>query len=227
LLFTPDGDGPHAAVVVGPEGTGITRVVRNIAGELADRGFVALVPDFFRGGAPDDPEDLSDIDAVMAVIGRLDFGRATHDVLDTVEYARTLPNVDPARVATWGYCTGATMALLAAALDPQLAAAVLFYPSQPTFDALDDHKPVHPIDLLWNVRCPLLLLLGDQDPVITPDPLAEIRRRLETANVEHEIHLYAGAGHAFCTDFPGFLHEEAARRATSDALAFVASNLDL
>jgi len=115
----------------------------------------------------------------------------------------------------------------AAELDPELAATVLFYPSQPTFDVLDDRKPVHPIDLLWNVRCPLLLLLGDQDPVITADVLAEVQRRLDVWNVAHEIRLYPGAGHAFCTDFPGFLHEEAARQARADALAFVGRNLDL
>ena len=220
LLFMPSGDGPHPAVVIGAEGTGITRVVRAIAGELASRGFVALVPDFFRGTAPEDPEDLSDIEAVMAVIGALDFRRATHDLVDTIEYARTLSSVDPARVATWGYCTGATLALLAAELDPHLAAAVLFYPSQPTFDVLDDRKPVHPIDLMWNLRCPTLIIYGDEDVIMPAERLADLRRRATAWQVDLELNVYPGAGHAFCTDYPGFLHQPAADKALNDALAF-------
>jgi len=44
--------------------------------------------------------------------------------------------------------TGATLAMLAAALRPDLAAAVLFFPSQPTFDALDAIvDDVFPIEL--------------------------------------------------------------------------------
>ena len=225
LVFTPDGDGPHPAVVIGAEGTGITRVVRDIASELASRGFLALVPDFFRGTAPEDPEDLSNIEAVMAVIGALDFRRATHDLIDTIEYARGLPNVDPTRVATWGYCTGATLALLAAELDPHLAAAVLFYPSQPTFDVLDDRRPVHPVDLMWNVRCPTLLIYGDQDVIMPPERLHDLGQRVRRWGVDMEIASYAGAGHAFCTDYPGFLHAHAARQAQADALAFAGRHL--
>lgn len=225
LLFVPESDGPSPAVAIGAEGTGITRVVRDLAGELAGRGFVVAVPDFFRGAAPEDPEDLSDIEAVMATIGALDFRRATHDLIDAVEYLRTLPNVDPARVATWGYCTGATLALLAAELDPHLAAAVLFYPSQPTFDVLDDRKPVHPIDLMWNLRCPTLLIYGDQDVIMPPERLHDLGRRVHQWGVDVEIVSYAGAGHAFCTDYPGFLHGGAARQAQADALAFAGRHL--
>jgi hypothetical protein len=41
-----------------------------------------------------------------------------------------------------------------AVLDRRLAAAVRFFPSQPTFPELTPKRPVQPADLLWNVACP-------------------------------------------------------------------------
>jgi carboxymethylenebutenolidase len=82
----------------------------------------------------------------------------------------------------WGYCTGATLAMLAASLDRQLAAGVLFFPSQPTFPELTPKRPVQPIDLLWNVACPMQLLIGENDFLF--DLIPEFRRRSEQWHIE-------------------------------------------
>ena len=225
LLFRPVGEGPFPGIAIGAEGTGINRFILGVGTSLAKEGYVVAVPDYYRGAGPADPEALDDIEGLMACINALDFRRATHDLLDAVGHLRHLPYVDHGRIATWGYCTGATLALLAAELDPRVAASVCFYPSQPTFDVLDDRRPVHPIDLLWNLHGPLMLLVGDQDVVLTPDALAEVRRRLDVWNVDHRIAIYPGAGHAFCTEDPMFFHEEAARHGWSDALDFLEERL--
>ncbi|MGX7678742.1 dienelactone hydrolase family protein [Jatrophihabitans sp. DSM 45814] len=57
--------------------------------------------------------------------------------------------VDAKRIAVWGYCTGATLSLLAAELSDRVAAPVLFFPSQPTFHELTPARPVHAVDVLW------------------------------------------------------------------------------
>ena len=111
LLFRPDAPGRHPAVVLGMEATGLNRLIARVGTELAARGYVAFVPDYYRGGGPADPEDLTDIAGIVAHLDALDFVAATRDVHDAIEHVRGLDVVDPTRLATWGYCTGATLIL--------------------------------------------------------------------------------------------------------------------
>jgi carboxymethylenebutenolidase len=142
-----------------------------------------------------------------------------------LEFLQEDPSVRHDRIAVWGYCTGATLAMLAAALRPDLAAAVLFFPSQPTFDALDAKRPVHPVDLLWNARCPLLLIYGDEDPVMSPDQLSDLGERLDEWGIAHTIRIYPGAGHAFSAPVAPLRHDPSDRAAWADAVRFLAEHL--
>lgn len=220
-VWRPDGDGPHPAVVIGQEATGPNEFIAGVAAMLADRGYVTTAPDYYRGAGPPDPEDAEDIATIMEHLGRLDFRQATYDVIAAVDALQALDFVDRDRVAVWGYCTGATMTLLAAALRRDLRAAVLFYPSQPRFDALGPTKPIHPIDMLWNVACPMQLLVGDRDPVWSQGLVDEVRARLAQWSIEHEVRIYPGADHAFCSPSPAYHRADAAAAATADALAFL------
>ena len=100
---------------------------------------------------------------------------------------------------------------------------MLFFPSQPTFPELTAKRPVQPIDLLWNVACPVLLIYGDQDFLF--DLVPEIRRRFERWHVDHEIRIYEGAGHAFSAPVPPLSHDAADKASWTDALAFAARHL--
>ncbi|HEY3941720.1 MAG TPA: dienelactone hydrolase family protein [Acidimicrobiales bacterium] len=224
LVYVPSEEGRHPAVVLSTEAFGINDFTRHVASELAGQGYVVVVPDYYRGHGLSDPESYTDFSEVMEFIERLDFTQGTHDVLAAVDYARARPDVDPARVAVWGYCTGGTLALLAAALDRQLAAAVLFFPSQPTFPELNAKRPVQPIDLLWNVACPVLLIVGEEDQLLF-GMLPEFRRRFEQWHVEHEIKTYEGAGHAFSAPVPPLRNDAADKASWADALAFAARHL--
>ncbi|HEX4428068.1 MAG TPA: dienelactone hydrolase family protein [Frankiaceae bacterium] len=220
LSFQPDGAGPFPAIVIGAEGTGVNRFIERVGAGLAHEGVVAVVIDPYRFDGPPDPEDYTDFDALMAYINDLDFVRATHDMLAGVEHARALPTVDPDRVGVWGYCTGATLALLAACIDQRLGAAILFYPSQPVFDQLGDRTPAHPMDLLWGLGARTLLLYGDDDVVMPAERLAELRRRLAVWHVSHELALYPGAGHAFCSEARPLFHSQAAEDGWHRGVAF-------
>ncbi len=221
LVYEPVGTGPRPAVVIGAEGGGINGFIRNVAATLAHIGFVALVPDYYRGLRLTDPDDYSDIPGMLRMIEALDFRRAAHDFLDAITFARHLPSTD-GKVAVWGYCTGGTVALFGACLDRHLDAAVLFYPSQPRFEAISATRPAHALDLVWNIACPVLIGYGDQDQVMTPAQLADLGRRLSGWGIDHEIVLYPGAGHAFSS--PGFaMHDpEAAAAAWRDGVRFLA-----
>jgi carboxymethylenebutenolidase len=188
---------------------------------------VAIIPDYYRGAGPTEPDNYDDIAALMTCIGALDFARAANDLVDAVEYLRSCSYVDPTRMASWGYCTGATLALLAAELHPAISVSVIFYPSQPMHASITPKTPVHAWDLLWSLRGSTLLLIGDQDVVLTAELLLEYRRRLEQWRITHEIVVYAGAGHAFNARGSSFYNEAADRASLPRAVQYLEANLKL
>ncbi len=225
VFARPVGDGPFPAVVIGAEGTGPNTFIGHLAATLAHLGYVAIAADYYRGEGPPDPDDYDDFETLMSYIDALDFTRAVHDQCDALDHVRALPYVDPARVASWGYCTGGTLALLVACLRPDLAASVVFFPSQPTFAEHDARRPVDAVDLLWNIGCPILFLIGDQDVVLPADRLAELRGRLDQWGVDAEIRVYPGAGHAFNAHGSVLYHQAADEQSWDDAIAFLGAQL--
>ena len=155
------------------------------------------MPDYYRGSGPPEPDNYDDFETLMSYINALDFTRAVHDLFDAIDYVQDLPYVEATRVASWGYCTGGTIALFAACLRHDLAAAVVYFPSQPTFGEHDPKRPVDVIDLVWNIACPMIFLIGDQDMVLPADRLDALRRRFDQWGVDVEVNVYPGAGHAF------------------------------
>jgi len=221
------GGGPFPAVVFGGEAMGPNRFSRQTAEAVAALGFVTITPDYYRGSGPSRPDDYDDFTEVAAAIAQLDFRRATFDVLAGVDWARGQPHIDADRVVLWGYCTGATLAMFASALDRRIAATLLFFPSQPSFPEITEKRPVSARDLLWAIRSPVLLISGGDDPILPPDVIADLRARLKMAAIRHEVHVYKGAGHAFTGEARNLHHAEATRHSWSVANSFLADVLSM
>ncbi len=223
-LFQPAGTGPWPGIVLGAEATGINAFILTVGDRLAAEGFVALVFDYYRGAGPVDPEDNSDVPAIIEHINSLDFRRATYDTLAAVDYLRAQPTVAAEHVFAWGYCTGATIAMLAGCLDRTLAGTVLFYPSQPVFESLNDLRPAHPRDLVWNHRAPMMLFYGDEDAAVSNAVQDDLRAELRRWNVDATTPVYPGAGHVFAGQhFRSAYRPEAERDSWRRAVSFVHS----
>lgn len=224
-VHLPAGDGPFPAVVLGAEAYGVNGFIRGIRDRLVGGGYAVAVPDYYRGHGPSDPENYEDFTEVISYIGRLDFTRGARDLAGAVGALRAMPAIDPRRIAVWGYCTGATLAWLAACMRGDLAAAVLYFPSQPVFAELSPARPVQPVDLLWQLTCPALFLYGDKDRLVSPQLLADMRARIDRWGVDARINLYAEAGHSFTCPRGPMRNAEADRAAWQDAITFLTKHL--
>ena len=60
------------------------------------------------------------------------------------------------------------------------------------FTELSPARPVHPVDLLWQMTCPALFLYGDQDGLMPPDALADMRARIDYWEVDARVNVYSG-----------------------------------
>jgi carboxymethylenebutenolidase len=222
LLFRPDGHAPVAGVVVAPEAQGINHFIRDVGARLAREGYLAAVPDYYHGHGPEDPDSLTslaDLPVIQGVIDALDFRQGSEDMLAAVDHLHQTERLE--QVAVWGYCTGGTLAMMAACQERSVDAAVLFYPSQPRFPQITPKRPQHPIDLVWQLRKPVLLVVGDEDPVWPADLIADIAHRCDQWSIPLEVSVYEGAGHTFAGHFEDWHRAEAAAEAWVQAIDFL------
>jgi carboxymethylenebutenolidase len=227
LVYRPEsGEPARAGIAVVTEAQGVNAFIRGVAAELAAEGFVVAVPDYYHGEGPADPEQLVDLAHLAELqehIERLDFRQGVEDVLVAVDHLFEGEGV--LRAGVWGYCTGGTLAMLGACLDRRVAASVLYYPSQPTFAALSDRHPQHPLDLLWALRRPALLVIGEDDPVWPPALRQEVAARAARWSLPLEVDLEPGAGHAFASHFEDWHRPEATAASWDRSLALVRRHL--
>jgi carboxymethylenebutenolidase len=134
------------------------------------------------------------------------------DLRGVAQYLRARPEVDPARVASVGFCFGGAMSARLATVDPDLRAAVIFYGQNP------------PMESVGGIRARLLGLYGEDDPGIS-QTVPGFAVELRAAGVSFEYHVYPGAKHAFFNDTrPSNFHATSAADAWTRVVRFLAES---
>lgn len=136
-LYRPSGAGPHACVVLA-HGFGGIREARldAFAERFAAAGLVALVFDYRNFGASSgEPRQL------------LDIRRQHEDWRAAIAYARSLPDVDPERIALWGTSFSGGHVVTVAAQDARIAAVVAQAPFMDGLAVLRAIGPAHDLRL--------------------------------------------------------------------------------
>ncbi|GGR97273.1 hydrolase [Micromonospora fulviviridis] len=203
FLVRPDGDGPFPAVLVFMDAFGLRPRLAEMAGTIAARGYVVLVPNLFHrfGRAPlVDLSGLGDETLRGALFAKVSpmIGALTPDVVarDTAAYLDFLaaqPGVAPGPVAAVGYCMGGTNALRAIEAHPdRIAAAAAFHAGRVVTDAPDSpHLGV------GAVTGELYFGHADHDPSMTAEQIATLEKALDAAGVTYRSEVYAGARHGY------------------------------
>ncbi len=190
--YTPTKRGTRPAVLLMHGSGGFDQateaVYRGIAKNLADRGYVVLIPHYFdRTEHPiGEPLRKGEYEEMAEAMG------------DAVAYAASRPGVDPDRIGLFGYSMGATWALTHAPGDPRIKAVVsLSGPTNPR---------------LAKAKLPPVLILHGADAAGPPESGAEaFAAALEEAGIPHGLRLYPGVGH----NFPMTLFSDISRRSAS------------
>jgi carboxymethylenebutenolidase len=209
-LSTPDTPGPHPAVLLIHEWWGLNHGITVLADALAAEGYVVLAPDVYRGKLAES--------IPYALWLRL--GTPTEQVYADVDGAltwlRSRDDVDPERVASMGFCFGGGHSLqLGMRQSENIALTIIYYGALVT-----DPDLLRPLVEAQ----PVLGIFGEEDRSIPTQEVLEFEAALNSLNIENEINIYSGVGHAFLNednyDQPG-----AASDAWQQTLAFLAENL--
>lgn len=212
-LWLPSGPGPHPVVVLqhGAGGSKDHPVIAGFAARWVRDGYAIACLDAYnhgeRAGLPGGPSGSS-----LQILPWRRCEQAVHmavDLMRTLDYLATRPDIDRARVGFAGLSMGATMGVPFVALDARVRAAALVVGGSylgRAWDAVDpalrdEHRfvnelidPVH-FAALVSPR-PVLMVNGLRDEVVTADSA----RALFEAFAEPKQIIWYDGGH---TDFGG------------------------
>jgi carboxymethylenebutenolidase len=168
-----------AAIVVIQEWWGVNGQIRGVAERLANAGYIALVPDLFRGKSTAEAEEAHHL------MTGLNFGdAASQDVRGAVQFLKQRSGT----VGVTGFCMGGALTLLAVCMAPEIDAAVVWY-GCPPLEYLDATKIKAPLQAHWATQDQFF-------PIATIDLL---EKKLREAAVDFDFHRYL-AHHAFANE---------------------------
>jgi carboxymethylenebutenolidase len=164
-------------------------MARAVGDQIAQDGFIAIVPDFLSGKGPNG----GGTDTLGADVGKTIQSLTAADVTArlnaAMEYGRKLP-ASNGKTGVIGFCWGGARSFGYAAAQPALNAAVVYYGDAPgsSDNTLDT--------ALVNVKAPVLGLYAGNDARIgatVPGTEAAMKK----LGRSYEVHTYDGAGHGF------------------------------
>jgi len=179
------------AVLVLPDVRGLYPFYEQLAERFAERGYDSLAIDYFgRTAAPAAQRD-ADFD-FMSHVRQTTF---TGLKADAAAGAAHLRDDDPDRpVFTVGFCFGGSNSWHMATAGLGLAGAIGFY-GHPDREFPPGAMPL--TGKVGDIECPILGLMGGDDPGIPVELVDKFDDALTAAGVEHELVVYEGAPHSF------------------------------
>ncbi len=208
----PEAAGPRPAVLVFQEIFGVNAHIKDVATRIAREGYVAIAPDYHHRAWPlgtELPYNDEGMKKGMEVIPKLTFDGIEKDIDACLAYLKTKKEANTQKLGAIGFCIGGHMAYLAAATRPIAATASFYGGGIAGFGPPPGPKT---IDRTKNIKGKILCLFGKEDPMISQDQVAAIRKALEENKVRHEVVVYDDASHAFFRDVDPRMHREHAAK---------------
>jgi carboxymethylenebutenolidase len=213
----PAGPGKYPVVIVIPEIWGMHEYIKDVVRRFARRGFLAITfePYARTGGVL----QIEDREALMKVVNAVPDAQVMGDLNAIVAYAKKLPAARADRIGVTGFCRGGSYALLFAAQSPDVKATVAWY-GHIKLAKTAGIRTVGPLDLVAQIKAPVLGLYGEEDLGIPVADVKEMEAALKAAGKTAEFVLYADAPHAFHADYRPSYRENPAKDAWARCLAW-------
>jgi carboxymethylenebutenolidase len=204
--------GAGLGLIVIQEWWGLVPHIKDVCDRFAAEGFTALAPDLYHGTQTTEPDEAGKL------LMTLNLDQAAKDMGGAVDFLEASDRVRGEGVGVTGFCMGGGLALMLGVQRPQdVKAVVPFYgfipweSAQPDWSALAGDVSGH---------------YGTEDEFFSPEKAKELEATLKDLGKEAEMHVYAGAHHAFFNDTrPEVYDEQAASTAWIRTLEFLRSKL--
>jgi carboxymethylenebutenolidase len=199
---------------------GIHEHIADTARRFAQAGYLCLAPELFvrQGDAAAQPDVQT---LIREVISKVPDAQVMQD-LDACAAWAAANGGDAKRVAITGFCYGGRTTWLYAAHSPGVRAGVAWYGR--LVGNASAITPKHPIDLVEQLKAPVLGLYGGEDPGIPNDTVARMQTALRASKNPNastsDFVLYRDAPHGFHADYRPMYREAAAKDGWTRCLAW-------
>lgn len=214
FLARPQSKEKLPAVIVVMEAFGLNDHIKDVAKRIAAEGYVALAPDMYYRQR-DAIFGYDNLPGAIGAMTSLTDDGIVADINGALQYLRGTGFVQADRIGMTGFCMGGRITFLSACRIDGIAAAAPFYGG-----GIGGH-----LDQAQNIKAPLLLFFGDQDPFIPNDEVDRIRTRLAELKKVAEVKVYPGAPHGFFCDERDSYRPDAAQDAWRRLKDFFAKHL--
>lgn len=178
------GDGVAPLVLVAHMWSGRCAFADAAADRMAGLGYHGFALDMYGGGrCGTNAEENGQLMGALVQDRMLLRTRA----LAALDAARSLPGVDPGRVAVIGFCFGGMVALDFARADAPVRGVVSFH-GLAAAPAIARPAKMSP---------QVLILHGHDDPMARPEAMAALTRELDEHGADWQMNVYGGTMHAF------------------------------
>jgi carboxymethylenebutenolidase len=225
FLAQPTGTPKCPGVIVVQEAFGLNAHIKEVAARLAKEGYAALAPDLYyrEENAVAGYDNLAD--AIRLMMGLWD-GKIVDDLGAAISYLERQPFVRADRIGMTGFCMGGRVTFLATCLNSAVKAAVPFYGGGiGSVMQLSERTPKAPLDYADQLRAPMLLFFGENDPFIPLEEVEKIKHRLADLKKTAEVVVYPGAPHGFFCNERDSYRADAAKDAWTRMIRFFATHL--
>jgi len=184
LAFDDQKSGRRPGVLVMPEAFGLGAQAKRRAERLAELGYVALAGDPYGDGL-----QLNDLQEAIKRATALfaDPSKSRARARAALDKLASLPQVDPNRLASIGYCMGGTLSLELARDGSPLKGIVSFH------GGLQTQRPA----AAGQVKAKILVCTGADDPFVPVAQVAALADEMTKAKADWQVISYAGTVHSF------------------------------
>jgi len=204
-LATPEGAGPHPAVLILRGVAGPDEGYIEIARRLAEWGYAALLHGWkVRGDNPPDAPVYDDLKGALA-------------------FLRSVGQIDLTRLAVFGFCRGGVHALMAARAHEEIRVIVVFHGF--AFRPGRSVPGAEPYALAEGVKVPMLIMHGTADEQAPVEGMHQMEARMQALGKDCAFRFYDGIRHGFAVrTHPGY-DAGAAKQSFDEARRFLDAHL--
>lgn len=188
-------------VLVVQEIFGVHEHIQDLCRRFAKLGYMAIAPSLYaRYG---DTSKMTDMQKdVMPIVSKVPDAEVMADLDSTVEYAKSTKKSNTKKLSITGFCWGGRIVWLYSAHNPNVKAGAAWYGrlvGNPNMQ--NPLQPKHPIDIVPDLKAPVLGLYGGADGGIPNNTVEQMQAKLKEYKSKSEIILYPETPHGFNADY--------------------------
>lgn len=212
------------AIILLQEAFGVNPHIKRTGQRMADAGYIVFAPELFHRSGAGLEFGYDEFPKIKPIFSALTNAQMLEDLRVTFAHLEKSSEVDPVRIAVWGFCLGGWATMLAACNLP-IAAALSFYGG-----GLVNPRPgiafTPLLDQFGSIGCPVLLVYGGQDHGIPIEDIRTVDAKLTELGKDHEVEIYPDAGHGFCCEDRASYHRPSAEAAWTRAINWLKAKLN-